>query len=245
MNRSKNYVKIGWDNIKNRLNDVNEMYSYEDTKKELLRDNFYKVLFGRAKNRTLIKQNPKLYKSILFYTDILEQSFKKQNSYKGWYSFTYRIKFIVDHDCDISKLQCQCGKKLTWTKYCRHCPEYHRTQTGKPQSIETKRKIRISTLKYLSETQCQVVPRYNKQSIKLIEEFGSKHGYKFRHAENGGEVFLEKLGYWLDAYDEQNNVVLEIYERHHYRNGILRKKDVQRENEIKKLLGCKFYTITL
>lgn len=245
MNVLKNYVKFGWNKIKSQLNDIKEIYSYDDMKKELLNNDFYKSLFGRSKNRTLIKQNPKLYKSIFFYTNILEKSFKQQNSYKGSYNFTYRIKFIVEHNCDVSKLKCQCGKKLTWTKYCRHCPEYHKTQTGKPHSVETKRKMRISTLEYLSKTKCQMIPRYNKHSIKLIEEFGNKHGYKFRHAENGGEVFLKELGYWLDAYDEKNNVVLEIYERQHYRNGKLRPKDIQRENEIKKLLGCKFYTITI
>lgn len=54
-----------------------------------------------------------------------------------------------------------------------------------------------------------------------------------------------KNQYWLDAYDEQNNVVLEIYERYHYRNGTLRPRDARRETEIKKLLKCKFYTITI
>lgn len=245
MNKAKNYVKLSWNKIKNELNIIDEIYSYEDTKNELLQNDYYKCLFGRSKNRTLIKQNPKLYKSIYHYTDVLCTSLKKQKSYKGWYSFTYRIKFIIYHNCDISKLTCQCGKKLTWNKYCRYCPEYHKNQLGKPHSVETKRKMRISTLKYLSETQGQVVPRYNKRSIKIIEEFGKKHGYIFKHAENGGEVFLKDLGYWLDAYDEQNNVVLEIYERQHYRNGALRPRDIQRETEIKNLLKCKFYTVTI
>jgi len=245
MNKSKNYVHVGWDKIKNQLNDIDVIYSYEESKNQLLKNDYYKYLFGRAKNRILIKQNPKLYKSIYHYTDTLYQSLKKQNSYKGWYNFTHRIKFIVEHNCDISKLKCQCGKRLTWNKYCRYCPEYHKNQLGKPHSDETKRKMRISTLKYLSETQSQIVPRYNKRSIKVIEEFGDKHGYKFRHAENGGEVFLKDLGYWLDAYDEKNNAVLEIYERHHYRNGTLRPRDIQRETEIKNLLKCKFYTIKI
>ena len=245
MTISNNYVKAGWDKIKNELDHINEIYSYEDTKKQLVHKDYYKYLFGRAKNRSLIKQNPKLYKSIYHHTDILCESLKNQNSYKGWYNFTYRIKFIVEYDCDISKLKCQCGKKLTWNKYCRYCPEYHKTQLGKPHSSETRRKMRISTLKYLSNSKGQVVPRYNKDSIRIIEEFGEKHGYKFRHAENGGEIFLKDLGYWLDAYDEQNNVVLEIYERRHYQNGMLSQRDAQREIEIKNLLKCKFYTIAI
>lgn len=239
------YVKLGWNKIKEQINNITDVYSYDVTIHLLKKDYFYKTLFGKSKNRTLIKKDIILYKSIYHYTDILEKEFKKQNSYKGWYNFTYRIKFIVEHNCDITKLRCNCGKKLTWTKYCRFCPEYHMTHLGKSHSVETKRKMRISALKYLKELNGQIVPRYNKNSIKLIEEFGKKHGYKFRHAENGGEFYLKELGYWLDAYDEKNNVVLEIYERGHYRNGKLCPKDIQREKEIKKFLGCKFYTITL
>lgn len=240
-----NYVKSGWDRIKNKIDNISNVYSYEDTMRLLKKNDFYKTLFGRAKNRTLIKNDSVLYKSIYHYTEILEKEFKKQNSYKGWYNFAYRVKFLVEYNCDITKLRCKCGKKLSWSKYCRFCPEYHMTRLGKPHSVETKKKMRISTLRYLTELNGQIVPRYNKNSIELIEDFGKKHGYKFRHAENGGEIYIKELGYWLDAYDEQNNVVLEIYERCHYRNGKLRAKDVLREKEIKDFLGCKFYTITI
>lgn len=242
---SKNYVSVGWDKIKRKLNLENDLYSSEETRSILLESNYYKNFFGRAKNRTLIKQNPKLYKSIIFHTDVLEKSFKKQCSYKGSYNFSNRIRFIVERDYDLSTMRCQCGKRVTWTKYCRFCPEYHKTQTGKKHTSETKKKMRVSTLKYLSETNGQVIPRYNKKSIKLIEEFGNTHGYSFRHAENGGEVFLRDLGYWLDAYDEKNNVVLEVYEKRHYKNGKLKTRDIQREAEIKNFLGCKLFTIDI
>lgn len=56
-------------------------------------------------------------------------------------------------------------------------------------------------------------PSYNKDSIAIIEEYGKKHGYKFQHAENGGEVFI--AGFYVDAYDSEKNVVLEFMEKHH------------------------------
>ena len=241
----KNYVTVGWDKIKKQLSCETDLYSCEETKSKLLNENYYKFLFGRAKNRTLIKQNPKLYKSILFHTYILENAFKQQQSYKGWYNFSYRIRFIVEHNYDLTKLKCHCGKKITWTKYCRRCPEYHKTQTVKLHTPEAKQKMRVSALKYLSEIKGQIIPRYNKKSIQLIDDFGNTHGYTFRHAENGGEFHVKELGYWLDAYDEKNNVVLEIYEKRHYKNGKLKQRDVQRENEIKNLLGCRLFTIDI
>jgi very-short-patch-repair endonuclease len=67
-----------------------------------------------------------------------------------------------------------------------------------------------------------------------------KHGYNFQHAENGGEYYIKELGYFLDAYDLEKNVVLEIDESHHFRNGKLRKKDIIRQEEITNFLGCKF-----
>ena len=78
----------------------------------------------------------------------------------------------------------------------------------------------------------------------LIEEYGKNEGYTFMHAENGGEYFIKELGYFVDAYDPINNVVLEVDERHHFDNkGKLKEKDIIRQKEITKILGCKFIRI--
>lgn len=83
-------------------------------------------------------------------------------------------------------------------------------------------------------------PNYNKKGCEVIEEYGLKHGYNFQHAENGGEVYLESIGYWLDGYDREKNVVVEYMEKYHrYRT----KKDSTRKKEIIELLGCKFIEI--
>jgi hypothetical protein len=47
-----------------------------------------------------------------------------------------------------------------------------------------------------------------------------------------------------DAYDKENNIVLEIDERHHYdSNGNLKDKDARRQLEIEEFLKCKFIRI--
>lgn len=87
-------------------------------------------------------------------------------------------------------------------------------------------------------------PNYNINSIPIIEEYGRVNGYKFQHAENGGEYFVEGLGYYLDGYDIENNVVIEIDELHHFdKSGNLNKKDIIRQNKIVEKLNCKFIRI--
>ena len=110
---------------------------------------------------------------------------------------------------------------------------------GKKHSTETKKKMRVSRLKYLKLTN-NVFPNYNFEACKIIDGYGKKHGYKFQHAMNGGEFHIKKLGYFVDGYDKEKNVVIEYYEkRHKYRE----KRDKMRENEIKNYLNCEFIVI--
>ena len=96
-------------------------------------------------------------------------------------------------------------------------------------------KMRISHTNKLN-----VFPAYNKNSIPMIEEYGKKNGYNFQHAENGGEYFIKELGYWVDAYDKEKNVVLEIDEKYHFVDGRLRLEDIIRQRRIERHLNCKF-----
>ncbi|KKL55314.1 hypothetical protein LCGC14_2256630 [marine sediment metagenome] len=108
---------------------------------------------------------------------------------------------------------------------------------------DARRKRRLARIRELQEKHGQVIPNYNPEACELIEEYGRKHGYNFQHAENGGEFHIRELGYWIDGYDAQQNVVIEVDEPHHYKNGRLRKKDATRQQEIEEHLGCKFIRI--
>lgn len=236
-------TKEYWDKTKQSLLEI-EPFSYDHTKELLVKDSLYLRYQGRAKNRTFIKENPKLYISVLYHTRKLEEIFKRKKAWKGQYSLSRRLEFIVKHDCDVEKLRCQCKATYNWTKYCRKCPEPKRNQLDKPHTEETKLKMRLSTLSYLENLKGQLAPRYNKDSIPLIEEYGKKNGYKFMHAENGGEFYVSELGYFLDAYDPIANVALEIDESHHFnKDGELIKRDVVRQKQIEEKLGCTFIRI--
>ena len=63
---------------------------------------------------------------------------------------------------------------------------------------------------------------------------------------NGGEFYIKELGYWVDGYDKDKNVVIEIDEKRHFDiNGNLHKKDIKRQDEIMDLLKCKFIRLKL
>lgn len=81
-------------------------------------------------------------------------------------------------------------------------------------------------------------PAYNPEACKLIEEYGKKHGYDFQHAENGGEVYID--GYFVDGYDEEQNVVIEYYEKWHKRQ---REEDRKRKKEIIEATNCSFIEV--
>ena len=147
---------------------------------------------------------------------------------------------------DIDKLKCQCGRTYSWTGNCRKCDECHKSMLGKKMSDSSKLKARISALKYIEKMSGnRIIPRYNINSISIIEQFGKENGYTFQHAENGGEFHIKELGYFVDAYDVEKNVVLEIDERHHFdTDGNLRERDITRQSEIEKFLGCKFIRLS-
>ena len=115
-----------------------------------------------------------------------------------------------------------------------------------PCNDERKRKARILTIDRLNRIYgkyATMIARSNPVACAFIDEYGKRNDYNFRHALNGGEVNIECLGYFVDGYDKEKNVVFEYDEsRHYYKrgNGKLKLKDVTRMNEIKNQLHCKF-----
>ena len=113
---------------------------------------------------------------------------------------------------------------------------------GRHHSEETKRKIRQSTVKYLINVKSSR-PRYNKKSIAFFDKLSKERGWNLQHAENGGE-FYTGIGYFVDAYDNQRNIVVEYDEKVHYvdvENNVLREKDLKRQKEIIEHLHCEYW----
>jgi hypothetical protein len=91
----------------------------------------------------------------------------------------------------------------------------------------------------------QVMPGYSEIGCKIIDQYSKIFGYNFKHAENGGEFYIKELNYWVDGYDKEKNVVIEIDEEGHYLDNELREHDKIRQKKIEDFLDCKFIRIRL
>jgi len=98
-------------------------------------------------------------------------------------------------------------------------------------------KIRLKAIKRKKIQGNGFQPNYNPEACKIIEQYGKEHGYNFQHAENGGEYHIKELGYFVDGYDKEQNVVIEYYEPFHKKQT---DRDERRKQEIIDHLGCKF-----
>jgi hypothetical protein len=113
-----------------------------------------------------------------------------------------------------------------------------------PCSDDRRRKARIFTIDRLNKIYGKyntMIIRSNPVACKFIDEYGKKNGYNFQHALNGGEYYITNMGYFVDGYDKEKNIIFEYDEpRHYYKTGALKLKDIKRMNEIKQVLNCKF-----
>jgi len=106
----------------------------------------------------------------------------------------------------------------------------------------THNKMRESAINRISKAKFngnQMIPGYNTSSIPIIEAKAKELGITdLQHAENGGEYMV--LGYFVDGYSKEKNIVIEYDEKHHNRQI---DKDLKRQNEIENYLKCKFIRI--
>lgn len=87
-------------------------------------------------------------------------------------------------------------------------------------------------------------PNYNIKACEIFDNISKAQNINIRHAMNGGEYYIRSLGYWVDGYDVENNVVYEFDEKRHFEvNGELKERDKVRQTRIENLLGCKFIRI--
>lgn len=107
----------------------------------------------------------------------------------------------------------------------------------RPEEIQ---RMRDSAIKRVIEQGTYV--SYNKSSISVIEEYGKNNGYSFIHAQNGGEYQVPNTTFFVDGYDEKNNVVIEFDEKYH-QSEKQQIKDKQRQDMIGHTLKCKFIRI--
>jgi uncharacterized Zn finger protein (UPF0148 family) len=104
---------------------------------------------------------------------------------------------------------------------------------GRKHNEESINKMRIAGANRIHDNNWH--PSFNVTACKIIDNYGRENGYNFQHAMNGGEYFIKELGYWVDGYDKEKNVVIEYYENAHQ---YFINEDEIRIKKIKETLNC-------
>lgn len=82
----------------------------------------------------------------------------------------------------------------------------------------------------LRQIQLQGTQRtYNPLACQFIDNINHEFGWNLQHAMNGGEIQI--IGYSLDGYDKDKNIVFE-YDEPKHRKSVYMKKDRDRERRI-------------
>lgn len=115
----------------------------------------------------------------------------------------------------------------------------HQGQTpwnkGGTFSPESRRKMRIARLEVLKRCEFeggQVSPTYNSIACIFFDWFDKQYKTTGQYATKGGEYHIKELGYFVDYFNPDMKIIIEWDEEHHYRNGKLKNKDIQRQEEI-------------
>lgn len=218
--RASDVIKHSYCRIKQQLDSIDCVYNIDKIINILSVETTFNKYCGKAKYRTMIKDDIVLYKSILFHSKILDDKNIKVR-------FELRMKFIIDFNCNLEKTKCQCGRRYTFGKPCRRCDEIKRINAYKEFELKF-------------GNSC---PNYNKKSIPIIESAASEMGISdLLHAENGGEFVVS--GYHLDGYSPSRNIAFEYDEARHFNpDGSLKINDIIRQRNIENILGCTFIRI--
>lgn len=109
---------------------------------------------------------------------------------------------------------------------------------GKKTSESAKCKMREAALRRIKSNNIRPYTNYNPVACKYFHELNIQNNWNLQHALNGGEI--QVIGYSLDAYDKENNIVVEYDEPLHEKPSI-KTRDIIRQQKIIEHLNCKFY----
>jgi len=109
---------------------------------------------------------------------------------------------------------------------------------GKKITDVAKQRMREAALSRIRNKNIRPYTNYNPAACNYFDELNKQNEWNLQHALNGGEIQI--IGYLLDAYDKEKNIVVEYDEPMHEKPSI-KQKDVIRQQRILEHLNCKFY----
>ena len=168
-------------------------------------------------------------------------SFKKtKNSFINDANIYHNFKYdysLVDYKNNKTKVKIICPIHGIFEQR----PDNHLTSKGcKKCGDQQKRLKHLQRIVENKLNNYQIMPNFNKNACQLFDEISMKENIYIQHAMNDGEFYIKELGYWLDGYDKENNIVYEFDEEYHKYQI---EKDIIRQQEIEHFLKCKFIRI--
>lgn len=212
------------------------------------------AFYGKSGNRKLIKYDPMLYKSLLYYTDFLSQYTKK-------IYFVLRLKIACNNLIINREMLCLCGKQISFDKQTQ---DFTKDFCGGCKPAPNSKKWfqhfhgDMWEEKYLAYRNNPIVIEQCKRSGRksFAVRVGNLFAGSLAKGKNEEQIlnFIERVnnikiergcnieGYWPDGYCRDNNTVYEVYEQYHKYES-QKEYDLKRQQEIMKSLNCNFVII--
>jgi len=119
----------------------------------------------------------------------------------------------------------------------------NKSATTMKNNIKKFNNMRLGAIKRIKKQNGQISPSYSIDACKFFKEIDKKYNLNGQHAEHKGEYHIKELGYFLDYYEPELNLIIEWNENKHYDNGRLTAKHLTRQDQIKRKLKCTFINI--
>jgi len=248
-----------------QLDSLPIIYSKEEVSK-ILNDKEYNYTkyFGKAKNRTMLKENPHLYKALYFYTDFYKNNCRNSNFY-----FTFRLLIAGKYNFNLIREQyCRCGKYITFDpilkqirkkSYCKtpgctlsaNSPNHFKYLYGEnwEKKYYDERIVRNMDPERKKRRQLGGRIAYQKRMSRTDTKFhciGKREKELLDKQEQLDNCIIDRfftvIGYYPDGYCHETNTIYEVYEKHHKREST-KERDLIRQKEIQNHLKCDFKII--
>lgn len=253
------HVKKGYSKIQEKLDQIliDDFYP-QDQLSLILNDSkfHYTKYIGKSKNRTMINDDPILYKSLLYHTEFIDK-----NQLYGNYHVPLSLRLLIagklqfcltdEHYCLCKKTLSFDHKQLNFSKnYCKHCllprnsKEHFKIKYGigwEKHYLINCEKIRINK-RYMGRLRISKdLQRYGKIYCPNI---GKNEKTLLDQQEQIDNCKIERnktiRGYVADGYCQETNTVYEVYEHYHRYQ---KEYDTTRMKEIQDFLKCSFKII--
>ncbi len=220
-------TKTIYNNIQNQLNQITKLYTKEQLIEKLNTINFnYTKYIGKSKNRTMITDDPILYKSLLEHTKFIDE-----RKLYGDKHVPLTLRLLIAGKLKFNLLEnhyCNCKSRLSFDhskldfskKFCDRC-----LPVGYPGRMSLKKSIERN-----GQIAC---PNKGKNEKQLLDQQEIIDNCKI-------DRNFQIIGFYPDGYCHETNTIYEIYEPYH------KKKidyDNKRRQQIIEHLKCNFKII--